>query len=55
MDGNWETFDTRIDTQTEIIPLYAAGRLTVTTDKVHGIVNYPSAAGYEDFDSIWLS
>jgi peptide/nickel transport system substrate-binding protein len=51
----YHAINTRLDTQTEIIPLYAAGLLTVTTDNVHGLVKYPTSAGYEDFDSIWLS
>lgn len=51
----YHAINSRVDQQTEIIPLYAAGRLTVYSDKLHGIVPYPTSGGYEDFDSIWLS
>ncbi|MBO0747326.1 MAG: hypothetical protein J2O47_03185, partial [Acidimicrobiaceae bacterium] len=53
--GVYHAISTRLDQQVEMIPLYASGALLVTTDNVHGLVNYPTTLGFEDFDRVWLS
>jgi ABC-type transport system substrate-binding protein len=51
----YHAINARLDQQVEMIPLYASGALLVASNKVQGLVPYPTSLGFEDFDKVWLS